>query len=520
MKAQIIALSLILMLSLTSVTAQTNFEIEKNIVEFTTIATELPAHYSKSCSYTWDSTSYVGETVKINAMIADSDGKTAEDSVKVEVVDSDISSGGGGGHSMSGDKLEIQINQPGGRIVSGKVNVVASAKGPAKLERMGLQFIGEEQNSYWIPFPEENCISSEEHPIPDVVEIEISPEKQYTETGSAVYKVIVKDNHPTGACIVDEESSTTSCSIEQLHKYSLAFLGKKVDGKLEQEKISLKSGETKTIRLDVEAEEKGTYFFAVYAYGDDAKAKTNGVLVFGEDEEPQIPTPAFFVGEGFAINEESSEGRLVNLNILKDEENLRGKMTFGEENFRIDGAISNEEVYFSVYERNDADLTVSIGEFHGQVTKYDQFLLLEGDLEFETMVEFPTWHLTAISKRRPVFKESIIVESSVGTIVENVRPEEVVTIKTPIADIGGGENQPPETEVYIMPKKIERKKVFGFIPNPWGEKIVRFQVTEGNEVQEKTIEAFGKKKIGNYEISVGSLENEEAIEVTVRQTAN
>ncbi|MBU1103431.1 MAG: hypothetical protein KJ600_02655, partial [Nanoarchaeota archaeon] len=71
-----------------------------------------------------------------------------------------------------------------------------------------------------------------------------------------------------------------------------------------------------------------------------------------------------------------------------------------------------------------------------------------------------------------------------------------------------------------MPKKIERKKVFGFIPNPWGEKIVRFQVTEGNEVQEKTIEAFGKKKIGNYEISVGSLENEEAIEVTVRQTAN
>ncbi|MBU1103224.1 MAG: hypothetical protein KJ600_01545, partial [Nanoarchaeota archaeon] len=103
MKAQIIALSLILMLSLTSVTAQTNFEIEKNIVEFTTIATELPAHYSKSCSYTWDSTSYVGETVKINAMIADSDGKTAEDSVKVEVVDSDISSGGGGGHSMSGD---------------------------------------------------------------------------------------------------------------------------------------------------------------------------------------------------------------------------------------------------------------------------------------------------------------------------------------------------------------------------------------------------------------------------------
>lgn len=114
--------------------------------------------YFKSCSYIWDSSNYVGQNIKISASIKDSTGNSKSDSVEVEVVNSSMG-GSGGGHSMSGQNLEIYINSPrGDKVSAGAVEIKISAKGPNKLENMSLAFSGENWGAGF-PISNRNCVS-------------------------------------------------------------------------------------------------------------------------------------------------------------------------------------------------------------------------------------------------------------------------------------------------------------------------------------------------------------------------
>lgn len=112
--------------------------------------------YFKSCSYVWDSLPYVNQTIKITASIKDSTGKTDSDSVQVKVVEGNIGSGGGG-YSMDGKTLDIQINEPRSETVkAGAVEIKISSKGPNELGEMTLGFLGENWGAGF-PISDRNC---------------------------------------------------------------------------------------------------------------------------------------------------------------------------------------------------------------------------------------------------------------------------------------------------------------------------------------------------------------------------
>ena len=93
------------------------------------------AAYSKTCTYTWGSTSFIGETVTITASITDSAGRAVSDSVTVNVVEQ-VSDSAGVAHSTNPDILNIQITEPAdGSNVAGKVNIKISAN------RHGMNFL-------------------------------------------------------------------------------------------------------------------------------------------------------------------------------------------------------------------------------------------------------------------------------------------------------------------------------------------------------------------------------------------
>ena len=353
----------------------------------------------------------------------------------------------------------------------------------------------------------------------NLIKISLNPEKQMTDDGTATYTVIVQDLHPSLRC-----SGTERCDTKE-YEYELFFSSKRnvdfsdkpaLEGEFETKTFSLRAGETKTVELNVEANFKGTHIFNVVVAGAETKQGTKGLLVFGE--EPEQPIPAYFVGQGFALNQQTSQGRLVDFHILKDRDEIKGKMGFGLENFRLSGTVSNEEVYFSIYERKDAGLTVSVGEFHGQITKYDRFLLLEGDLEFET-AEGLTWHLTAISTKKAVFRP-IIVRDVEETVTSSI--EEVILIERSQSDElapepleGGAETG---QAVSIIPKRFT-KRFFG-IENPWiGERVLNVEVInpEG-KVTKKTLRPFKDTRVGDYDLELKStLDNGEDFDIAVKK---
>lgn len=100
--------------------------------------------YFKSCSYIWDSSSHVGEKVKISATVIDGEGNKKSDFVEVNVFGDLLVGGGGSAYPMGGETLELQIIQPAdGSDVSGAVEIKISSKGPNELGDMTLGFSGE-----------------------------------------------------------------------------------------------------------------------------------------------------------------------------------------------------------------------------------------------------------------------------------------------------------------------------------------------------------------------------------------
>ncbi|MBU0467367.1 MAG: hypothetical protein KKD94_00305 [Nanoarchaeota archaeon] len=586
------------------------------------------ANYFKTCAYTWDSTSYLNQEVKIIASIEDSSGERESDEVNVKVVDY-ASSGSGSYHSMPGENLEIQITSPGeGNEVSRDVEVKATAKGPYELDQMVLSFESEGLG-HSIGLPDEYCEEGGSVPPPTGrVKVSIYPSTQYSDDGTASYKVVVTDVHRPTVNICETDNADCAVAVtNNRYKYEFEFeakdcvLGtfdtdtlllrpgesetvlltvktkedgshifnvkaegsdtegiargmlivggndeppysdlrikldsekqysddgsatykvilarnkitltsadarektyilkfdssqKEIRGEFEREKVSLAPGETEAVELFVKADRKGSYVFSVKAVDENSNPTpaAKGLLVV-RSYEPPTPTPSFFEGSGFAINKDSSEGELVSLHILKGGEEVRGKMKFGNDDYALKGTYSNEDLSFSLYETRDGAFTASIGEFHGQVKQFDEFLLLTGGLEFETKSGANQyWSLTAIGKRKAIFRDEISIDSSNDEArVEETKLEEITTIVS--------ENDNAREEFYITPKKFT-KSFFGIKNRYIGTDVLEVEVIdEEGKVYKETLRPGRKEKIGEWEIEVEKesfKESDESVEFSV-----
>ena len=72
-------------------------------------------------------------------------------------------------------------------------------------------------------------------------------------------------------------------------------------------------------------------------------------------------------------------------------------------------------------------------------------------------------------------------------------------------------------EIYIRTVKVSKSKIFYFVPNPWGKKVLELEVTIGDKVYKETIKESASENIEGYRIEVGSLEDEDNIELNFKK---
>lgn len=355
-----------------------------------------------------------------------------------------------------------------------------------------------------------------------LVSVSVNPEKQSSKDGKGSYEVTIKDMHKMPDCVNDE---VAPCSIA-MYSYKLYFESKYgtdgekkkiLEGELEETEIELAPGEEKIVPLYVQTEFKGTHFFSITAEGSDTKNTARGLFIY--DGEEEYPSPAsYFEGEGFAINE--NQGFLVELNILNKDGTITGKANFENEPHKLSGTIKDNVITFKISSPNGEQT----GNFEGTVTKYNDFLLLQGDLVLGTDA-LEVWKLTATSKLKRVFVEIEPTETSSGKVEEfqSTSINEIIAVQPQATGQGSisevqSDKVEGTTEFYVKPTEIKEKKYFWIIPS--GKQVLVVDVYgKDGQVTKKEIQEYGSTKVNDYSISVGSLENENSIQVSVKQAA-
>jgi len=117
-----------------------------------------------------------------------------------------------------------------------------------------------------------------------------------------------------------------------------------------------------------------------------------------------------------------------------------------------------------------------------------------------------------------IFENEIVVAQPDTPVTKTINKEEVVTIRQGRPKESEILSESESKETYIVPEKIERKKLLGIFPNPWGDKLLKVKLVDGDTITEKTVKEFSTTTVGNYDVTIGSLENEDAIDVSVTKT--
>lgn len=232
-----------------------------------------------------------------------------------------------------------------------------------------------------------------------------------------------------------------------------------------------------------------------------------------QDDGPTLADSSYFKGQGFALNSDESVGKIVKLMILISETGpLSGTFT-------IDGISYELEAYLSATgSKTNLDFIIftkdseKIGEFSGEIKNFKDFLLLRGKLKFKNK----EYTLTAASSKETgiKIKDIAIAENAREEITTNM--EERVTLRK-IGEAETGAIAVEENEVSVKPIKITKKKIFGIIPNPWGRNVLEIEVVGEGKTIRKTITEGATETVKGYSITVGSLENQEEIELEVQQ---
>src|SRR3990167_9512682 len=389
--------------------------------------------------------------------------------------------------------------QPNGKITV-ELNIYAENSGEHKFAVRVVNENGNEAKSEGLLSVLDSNTASHK------IKLDLQPEKQYTENGTSEYVLTVYRPFET-PCYNNIECT----SVYPAQEYELVLVSEqgRLGGEFKGSNlVSVSSGEKKSLALKITAKEKGTYVFKVYA------------------KEPQEPQPAsesysYLKGEGFATNEDKSEGVLVAMHLLGDDEETRGKMTFNKDSYALKGEVSDSgtQINLSIFNPEDPGFGQSVGEFNGEIRRFNNFMVLHGGLVFKNN-DYPNqyWALTITGKQNSVFENEIVVAQPDTPVTKTINKEEVVTIRQGRPKESEILSESESKETYIVPEKIERKKLLGIFPNPWGDKLLKVKLVDGDTITEKTVKEFSTTTVGNYDVTIGSLENEDAIDVSVTKT--
>lgn len=140
----------------------------------------------------------------------------------------------------------------------------------------------------------------------------------------------------------------------------------------------------------------------------------------------------------------------------------------------------------------------------------------DGTLSFESGILQGSWDVelgTDVHVVRPAQIKKI--RAVVGKIRSaRVRMNEAVAIEPQeISETGEETSAEAGIEIQIKPIEIGRHKIFGFIPT--NKKVLEVEITDGDRTYRRKIKANEMKKIRDYAISVGSLEDEDNIEISI-----
>lgn len=327
--------------------------------------------------------------------------------------------------------------------------------------------------------------------------LEINPEKSQVLAGEkALFIVTIKDLHKISKLGCVDDGNKGKCL--SVYTYKLSTGGDNVNLKLEFSEVVLSAGEKKQIRLSASSNEAGEHIFSVKAEGNGAAQKARGMLIVSSsNENPVIVDSSFFMGQGFLLNQNGDKGELVDLKVLLKENVLSGKMRVSDKTYQIKGDLSGENVTFQILETNSGELR---GNFSGSYKKFASFILLRGSLT----IDGEAYSLTAMSENKLVFKDIEIKEKKENTIM---RKGEVIVVNKYEDEEGN--------ETYFKPVRIEKEKILGIIPNPWGDKVLRVEVTENGKVSEVKIKEKEEREFKEYRVRANNLEDENNIDLDI-----
>ncbi|MDO8459560.1 MAG: hypothetical protein Q7S74_00475 [Nanoarchaeota archaeon] len=364
----------------------------------------------------------------------------------------------------------------------------------------------------------------------EYVSIEITPEKQVSGDGTASYKIIIKDLHPQRIIVTCIPEELCIQPPEAVYRYILVFYSPQdIEGQLEIREVVLGAGQSRSLELKVKTEQKGTNVFSVAAKGEDSSSYTKGILIYGDYTEPPSTEP-YFSGDGFIVDSSWLNGRALSLKLLEQDGKLRGKLLLRGQTFDVSGTVSdNGHIELSVMSLDDK-ISTRFGSFSGELKMFGDLRILHGTLSLSAGDDSrESWELTALDKNAGSIKEIVSTETTQAPATEQTKVNDVVVIKessstsTAVAATTSSDDKvaqkaiaETQSELYVRPVKVTQGKILGIFPNPWGKKVVELEIVDNGTIVKKEVKAFESTRFKNYAIGVGSLDDEQNIELSVK----
>ncbi|MEM3113385.1 MAG: hypothetical protein QXI33_03100 [Candidatus Pacearchaeota archaeon] len=230
------------------------------------------------------------------------------------------------------------------------------------------------------------------------------------------------------------------------------------------------------------------------------------------DNEEEILDSSYFIGEGFVLSEDETEGSAIRLHILKSDNEVKGKFYTDKGVFFIKGNINEEDktLGFKVFDKDESEKA----KFSGSMKFYGNFLLLRGKVT-ESNGE-NVWNLIAFSQNKNVIKPIIVDKGDF--VKSSVKINEVVSFEKNISKKFNNNVEEIETNLeteYIQPVQVYEKKILWIFPT--GKKVLEVKTFFDDGSQKIVrIEEYSDKKIGKYNVEVGSLDDTSNIELKVK----
>lgn len=295
----------------------------------------------------------------------------------------------------------------------------------------------------------------------DEIRIGLRPQVQRAPLGQeAAFVIIVSD---------------TANTCEETCEFDISVEGD-VESRIESENISVELGEVEEVVVYIKSDVEGTHRFSVSV----GEKELPGIL-YVSDEAVDL---AFFNGKGYAVSEDG-EGVLLNLNLVKDSDDVKGRLHVGNRLFSVSGVVLDGE----------ADLTLegvnsnASGEMDLEVERFNAFIVVKGEME----IEGKTFDVNIVSTHGAAVREVQLNQRT------RTQVNEVLEV---------------DSDTYINPVRVQPRRLLGFIP--WGKEVV-VEVSENGSVQEHRIRANQNARIQGYVVSVGDLESDAEVEIEVEE---